>query len=101
MLTSVLPFQGNYDAYVRTRFELEENQMKRYKWEQDQISHMKDYIARFGHGHKKLARQAQSKEKVLAKMVDGGLTEKVIIDRVSNVVFKTTSPCNNVFVVDT
>jgi hypothetical protein len=41
MLTSVLPFQGNYDAYVRTRFELEENQMKRYKWEQDQISHMK------------------------------------------------------------
>jgi ATP-binding cassette subfamily F protein 2 len=74
-------YSGNYDAYVRTRFELEENQMKRYKWEQDQISHMKDYIARFGHGHKKLARQAQSKEKVLAKMVDGGLTEKVIIDR--------------------
>ena len=38
---------------------------------------MKNYIARFGHGSAKLARQAQSKEKTLAKMVAGGLTEKV------------------------
>ena len=49
----------------------------RYQWEQDQIAHMKNYIARFGHGSAKLARQAQSKEKTLAKMVAGGLTEKV------------------------
>ena len=41
-----------------------------------------DYIARFGHGSAKLARQAQSKEKVLAKMVSGGLTEKVASDKV-------------------
>ena len=34
-------FKGNYDSYVQTRGELLENQMKRYKWEQDQISHMK------------------------------------------------------------
>ncbi len=33
--------QGNYDTYVQTRMELEENQMKKYRWEQDQISHMK------------------------------------------------------------
>ena len=33
--------QGNYDQYVKTRLELEENQMKRFHWEQDQISHMK------------------------------------------------------------
>merc|ERR1712176_113511 len=70
-------YGGNYDAYVKTRSELEENQMKRYQWEQDQIKHMKEYIARFGHGSAKLARQAQSKEKTLAKMVAGGLTEKV------------------------
>merc|ERR1712154_743721 len=70
-------YGGNYDAYVQTRMELEENQMKKYKWEQDQIAHMKNYIARFGHGSAKLARQAQSKEKTLAKMVAGGLTEKV------------------------
>ena len=41
-----------------------------------------DYIARFGHGSAKLARQAQSKEKVLAKMVAGGLTEQVTADKV-------------------
>ena len=40
-----------------------------------------NYIARFGHGSAKLARQAQSKEKTLAKMVAGGLTEKVKADR--------------------
>merc|ERR1712214_251367 len=70
-------YGGNYDAFVRTRAELQENQAKRYQWEQDQIAHMKNYIARFGHGSAKLARQAQSKEKTLAKMVAGGLTEKV------------------------
>ncbi|XP_023320986.1 ATP-binding cassette sub-family F member 2 isoform X2 [Eurytemora carolleeae] len=70
-------YGGNYDTFMRTRMELEESQMKQYQWEQDQISHMKNYIARFGHGSAKLARQAQSKEKTLAKMVAGGLTEKV------------------------
>lgn len=74
-------YGGNFDSYVQTRFELEENQMKRYKWEQDQIAHMKNYIARFGHGSAKLARQAQSKEKTLKKMVDGGLTEKIVSDK--------------------
>ena len=43
---------------------------------------MQDYIARFGHGSAKLARQAQSKEKVLGKMVANGLTEKVTRDKV-------------------
>ena len=33
--------QGNYDSYVNTKMELMENQAKRYKWEQDQIAHMK------------------------------------------------------------
>lgn len=74
-------YGGNYDSYIQTRFELEENQMKKYKWEQDQIAHMKNYIARFGHGSAKLARQAQSKEKTLKKMVDSGLTERVSSDK--------------------
>jgi len=74
-------YGGNYDAFVKTRLELLENQAKQYQWEQDQIAHMKNYIARFGHGSAKLARQAQSKEKTLAKMVAGGLTEKVKADR--------------------
>ena len=58
-----------------------ENQMKQYNWEQDQIAHMKNYIARFGHGSAKLARQAQSKEKTLAKMVANGLTEKATSEK--------------------
>ena len=61
-------YGGNYDIFIRTKNELEEAQMKQYNWEQDQIAHMKNYIARFGHGSAKLARQAQSKEKTLAKM---------------------------------
>jgi len=74
-------YSGNYDQFVQTRAELEENQMKKYRWEQEQIAGMKEYIAKFGHGSAKLARQAQSKEKVLAKMVRGGLTERVEGDR--------------------
>ncbi|XP_024374988.1 ABC transporter F family member 1 [Physcomitrium patens] len=75
-------YTGNYDQYCQTRAELEENQMKQYRWEQEQISAMKEYIARFGHGSAKLARQAQSKEKTLAKMERGGLAEKVVRDKV-------------------
>lgn len=75
-------YSGNYDTYVSTRAALEENQMKQYKKEQDEIAHMKEYINRFGHGSAKLARQAQSKEKTLAKMVMSGLTEKVEMDKI-------------------
>jgi len=80
-LNKLAYYGGNYDSFVQTRMEQEENQMKKYKWEQDQIAHMKNYIARFGHGSAKLARQAQSKEKTLKKMVDSGLTEKVGNDK--------------------
>nr|TKW06760.1 hypothetical protein SEVIR_7G261800v2 [Setaria viridis] len=55
-----------------------------------QIASMKEYIARFGHGSAKLARQAQSKEKTLAKMERGGLTEKVVRDRIL-VLFRFTN----------
>lgn len=80
-------YTGNYEAFMRTRMELLENQMKQYNWEQDQIAHMKNYIARFGHGSAKLARQAQSKEKTLAKMVAQGLTDKVVDDKTLNFCF--------------
>lgn len=86
-------YGGNYDTFMQTRMELEENQMKKYRWEQDQIAHMKNYIARFGHGSAKLARQAQSKEKTLKKMVDSGLTEKVTQDKVLSFCFP---PCGKI-----
>ncbi|KAK2100966.1 ATP-binding cassette sub- F member 2 [Saguinus oedipus] len=72
---------GNYDQYVKTWLELEENQMKWFHWEQDHIAHMKNYIARFGHGSAKLTQQAQSKEKTLQKMTASGLTERVMSDK--------------------
>jgi len=75
-------YGGNYDTYIQTRAELEEHQTKQYNKEQAEIAHMKDYIARFGHGSAKLAKQAQSKEKTLARMVEGGLTEKVATDKI-------------------
>merc|ERR1719281_1630846 len=75
---SIKYYGGNFDAYVQTRMEQEENQIK----------HMKNYIARFGHGSAKLARQAQSKEKTLKKMVEGGLTEKVRTEKKISMKFK-------------
>eukprot|EP01029_Cantina_marsupialis_P009962 TRINITY_DN228_c1_g3_i1.p1 TRINITY_DN228_c1_g3~~TRINITY_DN228_c1_g3_i1.p1 ORF type:complete len:591 (+),score=231.02 TRINITY_DN228_c1_g3_i1:70-1842(+) len=85
-------YGGNYDTYVQTRAELEQNQAKRYAWEQEQIRHMKEYIARFGHGSAKLARQAQSKEKTLEKMIQAGLTEAVAKDKVLNLKFEDPLP---------
>eukprot|EP00741_Cyanophora_paradoxa_P025560 tig00000383_g24665.t1 len=85
-------YGGNYDTYVETREQLEENQNKMYKWQQDQIKHMREYIARFGHGSRKLARQAQSKEKVLAKMERNGLVEKVTGDSTLKMSFIDPEP---------
>jgi len=64
--------------------------MKRYEWEQDQIKSMKEYVAKFGHGTSKNARQAQSKEKVLEKMIRAGLTLKPELEKPMN--FKFTDP---------
>uniref|UniRef100_A0A914UXZ4 ABC transporter domain-containing protein n=1 Tax=Plectus sambesii TaxID=2011161 RepID=A0A914UXZ4_9BILA len=85
-------YTGNYDQFMKTRMELLENQKKRYDWEQNQLQHMKDYIARFGHGSAKLARQAQSKEKTMAKMIAGGLTEKTADDKTKQFYFFDCGP---------
>uniref|UniRef100_A0A2K6ES05 ABC-transporter extension domain-containing protein n=1 Tax=Propithecus coquereli TaxID=379532 RepID=A0A2K6ES05_PROCO len=97
-------YMGNYDQYMKTQLELEENQTKRFPRQQDQISHTKNYIARFGHGSAKLARQAQSKEKILQNMMHdetlsfyfppcGEIPSPVIM--VQNVILKYTKdgPC--------
>ena len=74
-------FGGNYDTYINTLKEQNEEQEKRYKAEQESIQHMKDYVAKFGQGNAKMAKQAQSKEKTMMKMVRGGLTDKVIKEK--------------------
>ena len=56
---------------------------------------MKDYIARFGHGSAKLAAQAKSKEKTLARMQEKGLTEAVTDDKVITFRFPDPGPLSS------
>lgn len=74
-------YSGNYDTYIRTREELEVNQMKRYHKQQDEIAHIKKFIASAG-TYANLVRQAKSRQKILDKMESDGLVEKVEEDRV-------------------
>uniref|UniRef100_G3NLC7 ATP-binding cassette, sub-family F (GCN20), member 2b n=1 Tax=Gasterosteus aculeatus aculeatus TaxID=481459 RepID=G3NLC7_GASAC len=60
---------------------------------QRKLKYYTNYIARFGHGSAKLARQAQSKEKTLQKMVASGLTEKVVNDKTLSFSFH---PCGKI-----
>lgn len=72
-------YTGNYDQYVKTKQELEVQQMKAYEKEQDDIKHIKQFIASCG-TFSNLVRQAKSKQKILDKMEAKGLTEKVVKD---------------------
>jgi ATP-binding cassette subfamily F protein 2 len=67
-------YSGNYDVYVETRRAQDMVQMRAYEAEQRDIADIKDFIARFGHGTVKMVRQAQSREKLLAKKLEAGLT---------------------------
>ena len=69
-------YSGNYDTYVQTRRDQDMVQLRAYEAEQRDISEIKDFIARFGHGTVKMVRQAQSREKLLQKKLEAGLTEK-------------------------
>jgi len=67
-------YSGNYDQFVKTKAELEVNQLKQYKKEQEDIKHIKAFIASCG-TFSNLVRQAKSKQKILDKMYAKGLTE--------------------------
>lgn len=66
---------GNYEQYVRTRAELEVNQMKAYEKEQSDIAHLQEFIRSCG-TYSNMRRQADSKQKIIDKMKEKGLTEK-------------------------
>lgn len=84
-------FKGDYDTFEQTLDEQEENQMKRYNKEQVDMAKMKEYVARFGHGSRKLAKQGKSKEKLLNKRLAEGMTEAVCRDKNVSFVFPTCS----------
>ncbi|KAF6090820.1 hypothetical protein HJG60_012202 [Phyllostomus discolor] len=76
-------YMGDYDEYVKTCLELE-NQLKRFHWKQDQIAHMKNYIARFGHDSAEVNLLAQSKENTEN---DGISTDRVVSDKILSFYF--------------
>jgi len=76
---TLVVWSGNYDQYSRTREEQERNQMTKYKKEQDDIKHLKDFIRSCG-TFANLRIQAESKQKIIDKMVEAGLTEMPVPD---------------------
>ncbi|CAG8554429.1 6047_t:CDS:10, partial [Cetraspora pellucida] len=69
-------YGGGYSTFVKTKAELEVNQMKAYNKQQDEIAHIKKFIASAG-TYANLVRQAKSKQKIIDKMEAAGLIEKV------------------------
>jgi len=70
---------GNYQMYVKTREEIEKNQLTKYKKEQDDIKHLQEFIRSCG-TYANLRKQADSKQKIIDKMIEAGLTEKPVPD---------------------
>eukprot|EP00008_Paramoeba_atlantica_P009837 CAMPEP_0201477024 /NCGR_PEP_ID=MMETSP0151_2-20130828/2127_1 /ASSEMBLY_ACC=CAM_ASM_000257 /TAXON_ID=200890 /ORGANISM="Paramoeba atlantica, Strain 621/1 / CCAP 1560/9" /LENGTH=600 /DNA_ID=CAMNT_0047857623 /DNA_START=132 /DNA_END=1934 /DNA_ORIENTATION=+ len=73
-------YGGNYDAFVRTKTENEVNQMKQYVKQQEEIKHIKEFIASCG-TYANLVKQAKSRQKILDKMEAAGLVQPVEKER--------------------
>ncbi|KAF9443358.1 hypothetical protein P691DRAFT_809091 [Macrolepiota fuliginosa MF-IS2] len=76
MKKKLVYYTGNYTTYVKTRQENEVNQMKAYHKQQEEIAHIKKFIASAG-TYANLVRQAKSKQKIIDKMEAAGLIEKI------------------------
>merc|ERR1711939_940211 len=74
-------YGGNYDSYIKTRSENETNQQKAYLKQQEEIAHIKKFIASAG-TYANLVRQAKSRQKILDKMEADGFIQPVAQDRV-------------------
>ncbi|KAK6429394.1 ABC transporter ATP-binding protein arb1 [Oleoguttula sp. CCFEE 5521] len=80
-MKQLMYYGGNYDSYLKTRTEQEVNQAKAYEKQQDEIKHIKKFIASAG-TYANLVRQAKSRQKILDKMEADGFIEPVHQDRV-------------------
>ena len=63
-------YGGNYDTYLRVRAEHRAAHAAHQKQNERRQAHLKQFIARFGHGAKNMAKQAQSRMKMLQKLQD-------------------------------
>jgi len=84
-------YGGNYDQFVKTKADLEIDQMKRYNKQQEEIAHIKQFIASCG-TYANLVRQAKSRQKILDKMEADGLVEKVQEEKKFNFYFPDCGP---------
>jgi ATP-binding cassette subfamily F protein 2 len=71
----LINWKGNYSTFVKTKAEHQVNQTKLFKKEQDDIKHLKKFIASCG-TFSNTVKQAQSKQKIIDKMIEAGLTKE-------------------------
>ena len=69
-------YGGNYDTFVKVRAEHRANEQAVASNQNQREAHLKNFIAKFGQGHKKMVKQAQCRMKMLAKLQE----EKVDMD---------------------
>ena len=61
-------YGGNYDTFVKVRAEHRANEQAVAANQSQRESHLKNFIQKFGQGHKKMVKQAQCRMKMLAKL---------------------------------
>ncbi|MBA2227267.1 MAG: ABC-F family ATP-binding cassette domain-containing protein [Thermogemmata sp.] len=89
----ITSYPGNYDQYVRLRQERYERQLKEYEAQQEFIARQEEYIRRVHYGQ--LARQAQSRAKVLEKLER---LEKPVLPGMPRIRFREVPRCGDVVV---
>ena len=61
-------YGGNYDTFVKVRSEHRANEQAVASNQNQRESHLKNFIQKFGQGHKKMVKQAQCRMKMLSKL---------------------------------
>uniref|UniRef100_A0A7S3ELP2 Probable ATP-dependent transporter ycf16 n=3 Tax=Rhodosorus marinus TaxID=101924 RepID=A0A7S3ELP2_9RHOD len=61
-------YGGNYDTFVRVRAEHRKHAAAVHDYQMRQKKHLQEFIGKFRNGHKKMARQAQARMKMLTKL---------------------------------
>ena len=84
-------YKGNYDMFVKTKKDKDIEQLKQHEKEQSDIKHLKEFIASCG-TYANAVKQAQSKQKIIDKMMEAGLTPKPIIERAVRMEFPDCGP---------
>ena len=63
-------YGGNYDTFLKVRAEHRAMNAAHMKQNDRRVAHLKQFISRFGHGAKNMAKQAQCRMKMLQKIQD-------------------------------